>query len=494
MYTPAAPMVGDDVSSLQQQLTELGYDLGRADHLFGPITESALRGFQRDFGLRPDGICGPSTLRALKQLARRVVGGRPQLLRDMAAVATAGPNLPGKRIVIDPGHGGADTGAVDRWDPTITEAALVWDVAARLEGRLLALGATALLTRGATSGPSDEERAGFANSVDADLVISLHVDSIDSAHGNGVAAYYYGTSESASWIGERLADLAQREIVARTGMQNDRTHAKTWTLLRLTRMPAVRLELGYLSSPIDRERLLDPGFRDTVAEALLVAVQRLYLPTESDQPTGVMQISAAGLTRLAGLADPHPVVSQEVRDASDRLGEILDPRQGHDAQMIGRGPVEARSLHDQDVLFAQQLQDELLIVLDRVDLRIQSREHVQRALGLDAADARDGPQSGDRGIALGEQPPAGQDQVVDRLPSTQGGLDRVLARDVGAQPHVRQDRQTLEIAAGVLPRTGDHQPARPEPGQPVRLRQPVERQREHVRRKRGERRVCVASS
>ena len=291
MYTPAAPMVGDDVVSLQQQLLELGYDLGRADHLFGPITATALRSFQRDFGLRPDGICGPSTLRALKQLARRVVGGRPQLLRDMAAVATAGPNLPGKRIVIDPGHGGADRGAVV--DGAV-EADIVWDVAARLEGRLQALGATALLTRGAGTGSADEDRAGFANSVDADLVLSLHVDSIGSPLANGVAAYYFGTAESSSWIGERLADLAQREIVARTGMQSVRVHPKTWTLLRLTRMPAVRLELGYLSSPADRSRLLDAGFRDTVAEALLVAVQRLYLPSESDQPTGVMQISAAG--------------------------------------------------------------------------------------------------------------------------------------------------------------------------------------------------------
>ena len=112
-----------------------------------------------------------------------------------------------------------------------------------------ALGASALLTRGASTGATDEERAGFANSVDADLVLSLHVDSIASPLANGVAAYYFGTANSASWIGERLADLAQREIVARTGMQNVRTHAKTWTLLRLTRMPAVRIELGYLSSP-----------------------------------------------------------------------------------------------------------------------------------------------------------------------------------------------------------------------------------------------------
>jgi len=287
MHTPAAPMTGDDVVSLQQQLVELGYDLGRPDSIFGPSTETALRVFQRDFGLRADGICGPSTLRALKQLSRRVVGGRPQVLRDMAAVATAGPNLPGKRVVIDPGHGGADRGAVV---DSAVEADIVWDVASRFEGRLQALGATALLTRGVFTDPSDAERAGFANSVEADLFISLHVDSISSPLGNGVAAYHYGTPTSASWIGERLADLAQREIVARTGMLSVRTHAKTWALLRLTRMPAVRIDIGYVSSPLDRARLLDPVFRDAIAEGLLIAVQRLYLPSEQDQPTGVMQI------------------------------------------------------------------------------------------------------------------------------------------------------------------------------------------------------------
>jgi len=63
-------------------------------------------------------------------------------------------------------------------------------------------------------------------------------------------------------------------------------------LLRLTRMPTVRVELGYLSSPIDRPLLVDPRFRDTVAEGLLVAVQRLYLPLSDDFPTGVMRIPA----------------------------------------------------------------------------------------------------------------------------------------------------------------------------------------------------------
>ena len=89
IHNATAPQHGDDVESLQNNLLGLGYDSGRADGLFGPLTEKALRNFQRDSGLLPDGVCAGATLRALDQLGRRIVGGRPQLLREMAAVADA---------------------------------------------------------------------------------------------------------------------------------------------------------------------------------------------------------------------------------------------------------------------------------------------------------------------------------------------------------------------------------------------------------------------
>jgi N-acetylmuramoyl-L-alanine amidase len=289
-HQSSQPLTGDDVTQLQTQLIELGYPLTRADGTFGRGTAEALRRFQREYGLVPDGICGPDTLRALRQLDRRVVGGRPQLLRDLVAVADSGPNLLGKRIVLDPGHGGDDPGVIA---DGVTEAELTWDLASRLEGRLAAIGVRAWLTRGPSNGATDAQRAELANEVGADVVLSLHVDGFASPRANGVAAYYYGAGESTSTIGERLADLAQREVVARTGLLNNHTHAKTWTLLRLTRMPAVRIELGYLTNDADRARLRDPRFRDVAAEGLLVAVQRLYLPSADDPPTGVMRIPAA---------------------------------------------------------------------------------------------------------------------------------------------------------------------------------------------------------
>ena len=287
-HNPGQLLVGDDVSELQTQLLELGYNLARADGIFGARTAEGIQSFQRDCGLVADGICGPHTRRALRQLGRRVVGGRPQLLREMVAVATSGPRLLGKRIVIDPGHGGTDPGFVH---DGVTEAGIVWDLAARLEGRLTALGVTTVLTRGPGNGATDAQRAGLANDLAADLVLSLHVDGFHSSRPHGLATYYYG-AESSSTVGEQFADLVQRELVVRTGLLDAHTHGKSWAILRLTRMPTVRVELGYLSSPIDRPRLVDPRFRDTVAEGLLVAVQRLYLPLADDYPTGAMRIPA----------------------------------------------------------------------------------------------------------------------------------------------------------------------------------------------------------
>jgi N-acetylmuramoyl-L-alanine amidase len=283
-HDPERPIRGDDVTNLQDRLHELGYDAGPVDGVFGPETEVGLRAFQRDYGLTSDGTCGPATLRALRQLGRKVTGGRPQLLRQSASFVESGPHLIGRRIVIDPGHGGSDTGFTAG---ETTEADLVLDLASRIEGRLAAAGATVYLTRGREQNPEPAERTAFANDARADLFLSLHIDAHASEHARGVSSYYYGTgSGPSSTVGEQFANLVRREVVARTGLIDLGSHPKTWDLLRMTRMPAVRIDCGYLSHPVDRLLLLDARLRSTVASAVLAAVQRLFLPAEADPPTG----------------------------------------------------------------------------------------------------------------------------------------------------------------------------------------------------------------
>jgi N-acetylmuramoyl-L-alanine amidase len=158
------------------------------------------------------------------------------------------------------------------------------------------------LTRGPAPAAElgDRERTQLANDLNADLFISLHIDGHANPEASGVATYHYGSDNGVnSTVGERLAGLVQREIVMRTGMHDCQTHAKSWELLRLTRMPAVRVEVGYLTSSVDRPRLIDPLFRERVVEAIVAAVQRMYYPVEDDVPTGSIDVSSLRATVAA---------------------------------------------------------------------------------------------------------------------------------------------------------------------------------------------------
>lgn len=304
LHHASTPMAGDDVASLQQRLLQMGFQSGRVDGIFGPQTEAALREFQRNVGLPPDGTCGPATFKALDRLARTVVGGQPHALRAQDDLEKSGPSLSGKVVVIDPGHGGSDRGVTAN---DLDEASLVTDIAARIEGRLAATGVFVFLTRGADGNPSEADRAAFANQAGAQLCLSLHADGSDNPAAQGVATYYYGndTYGHASPLGQRFAELVQREIIARTDLANCRTHGRMWDLLRLTQMPAIRVEIGYLTSAKDASRLSHADFRDVIAEGIVAAIQRLFLPPDDDMPTGTFRISelAGALTGRAETAN-----------------------------------------------------------------------------------------------------------------------------------------------------------------------------------------------
>jgi N-acetylmuramoyl-L-alanine amidase len=295
LHTPGHLMDGDDVAALQERLLSLGFPCGRVDGVFGWQTDGALRQLQRGVGLRADGLVGPLTLRALAQLARAVTGGHPHALREADVVRAAGPNLTGRMVVLDPGHAsepGADHGAQAHG---IVESDAVLDLVRRVEGRLAAVGVQVVLTRGLTGNPSEPERAELANTLGADLLLSFHCEAmVDRPQANGIACFFYGhPDQRGAWsgVGERLATLVQREIVARTDLTDCRTHARTWDLLRMTRMPAVRVEVGHLTNQGDAGRLAQPTFRDTIAEAVVVAVQRLYLVDEDDAATGTLNVA-----------------------------------------------------------------------------------------------------------------------------------------------------------------------------------------------------------
>lgn len=283
-----APMYGDDVATLQARLQDLGFYTGLVDGHFGLLSHNGLMSYQREYGLYPDGICGPETLRSLYFLGSRVTGGSPHAIREEELVRRSGPRLSGKRVIIDPGRGGDDHGLiVNGSGGPISEADMLWDLGSRLEGRMTAIGMETFLSRPVGRSPSDADRADTANTVGADLMISLRCASMPGASANGVASFHFGNSHgSVSTIGRNLADFIQREVVARTGLRDCRTHGRTWDLLRLTRMPTVQVDVGYITNAHDRDLLVSSQVRDSIAEGILAAVKRLYLLGKNDRPTG----------------------------------------------------------------------------------------------------------------------------------------------------------------------------------------------------------------
>lgn len=274
LYLTDPMLRGDDVRDLQRRLNRLGFDAGYEDGVFGPQTVEAVREFQLNVGLRVDGIVGGEVVAAIRRLHRRHQSAPAASVREREALRSAPPrpSLAGARILLDPGHGPDDPG----WEaPDGTcEHEVTWEIANRVEGRLLARGVHVILSRGPRTTPSTSERARLANDEDVELILSVHLNGLDSDAAQGCAAYYFGDEEFISESGRRFAELAVAEITERVGTPHLRTHPSTTAILRESRAPAVVVEPGFLTHPDEGRSLAQPAYQEEIAAALAGALNR----------------------------------------------------------------------------------------------------------------------------------------------------------------------------------------------------------------------------
>jgi N-acetylmuramoyl-L-alanine amidase len=194
-------------------------------------------------------------------------------IREREARRAGPPGLPGKRIAVDPGHGGADPGNLGPSGET--EAELAFRLGARLAQILEAEGAVATLTRGPNDGPGESTRARLANAFEAHVLLSIHLNAHSSEVAQGAATYFWEYGGIASEPGEHLAGLLLDELVA-LGLVDCRAHGKAYPILRETRMPAVVVEPGFITNPEDAKLLQDAGTLGSVARALSVGVRAYF--------------------------------------------------------------------------------------------------------------------------------------------------------------------------------------------------------------------------
>lgn len=180
------------------------------------------------------------------------------------------------KITLDPGHSGPfEPGACAAG---LTESEVVLTICQALAGLLAAAGHEVLMTRRGdirTDGLSFRARA--ANQQPADLFVSIHCNSAESAAAQGTEVYHYpGSSHGAA-----LADCIRKRIVASVGTTDRGTKAANFQVLRETDCPAVLVETAFISSPVDRQLLASMAGRVAFAIAIYQGLQDFCGPAQN---------------------------------------------------------------------------------------------------------------------------------------------------------------------------------------------------------------------
>ncbi|HEM4277403.1 TPA: GBS Bsp-like repeat-containing protein [Streptococcus suis] len=220
---------------------------------------------------------------------------------SMAMVGATSANLPAGAysqrspqrsytVYIDPGHGGADSGASYGG---VHEKNLAMNVANKLKANLLALGINVLMTRtGDYNVDYVTERSRMVNSSNADLFISLHFNATGAGTttARGIETYWYQSNPSyPSKINQAyhnnptrlaesqtLANQIQSSLIKETGAYNRGVKRETFAVLRETKIPAVLVEMGFMDNPSELQVIKQDSYQTKLAKALADGIVNWY--------------------------------------------------------------------------------------------------------------------------------------------------------------------------------------------------------------------------
>ena len=205
-------------------------------------------------------------------------------------------------VVLDPGHGGQDSGAMCGG---VMEKDLTLDVARRVDRLLESQGIATLMTRLGDSFVPLADRAAFGNRVNDSIFISIHFNEDNKPVASGVETYYAAHqiaagSTLASWLpffsrapsnspkpeSQGLAGFIQEALVARTRSVDRGTQAKQFFVIANVSSPAVLVEGGFITNTDELSKLASEDYRDQLAAAIADGILR-YRDVVSQQESGL---------------------------------------------------------------------------------------------------------------------------------------------------------------------------------------------------------------
>ena len=207
-----------------------------------------------------------------------------------ASIRSSGRLEPFGVVVLDPGHGGQDSGAIVGG---IVEKDLTLDIAQRVDRLLQAQGLATVLTRVGDSYTSLAERAALTNRVPDCIMVSIHFNEGNKAVSSGIETYYADHQITAggpmvSWLpflqraavqmpnveSQNLAGCVQDSLVTDTQAINRGTKAAQFFVIANVRHPAVLVEGGFLSNKDETAKLANPDYRERIAGAISAGIFR----------------------------------------------------------------------------------------------------------------------------------------------------------------------------------------------------------------------------
>lgn len=221
-------------------------------------------------------------------------------------------------ILIDPGHGGEDTGAKSHGKKTVLEKDLTLDISKKIQ-KNLQKSHTAFLTRSLDRTVTLNERSELADKVKADLFISVHINSGPNPTGHGFETYYLDnhdnvankkveTVENESFgvqdklVNQILIDLVIQQTVSQSKQLAQMIHTSIdqnvagpfklenrgvkpglFYVLALSKRPGVLIEVGFLSNKEELAKMMNPKFQEGIAGSIARAIEK-YLVLQTSKP------------------------------------------------------------------------------------------------------------------------------------------------------------------------------------------------------------------
>jgi N-acetylmuramoyl-L-alanine amidase len=190
--------------------------------------------------------------------------------RHKISVFIKNSTLPGKFIVLDPGHGGIDTGACGKQNTREKDINL--EVALKLKTMLELAGAKVMLTRNTDHFISLYERCYFANYHHADLFISIHANSHPDSSIRGIEVFHYNGQK----VSQKLAQKVLNQVTKSTGFKALGVKSNRFVVIRETQMPSVLIELGFLSNYQEETILKTSEFKEKAALGIMQGLIDFY--------------------------------------------------------------------------------------------------------------------------------------------------------------------------------------------------------------------------